>query len=153
MKITTKKTHLIFKMDHILYNFHTRIREEETIDPWTVSGILLSIHSPFVPVNPFDDALVLQNSVSRKKCIFSNLLIKPTARITMAYGKKNNKTGPRSQEMCKEWCLWNFSTTCVECYRGFTMIENSKLLCETKEPCRGNIGILIRCMKNCKPNC
>ncbi|GFU19097.1 uncharacterized protein NPIL_194451 [Nephila pilipes] len=50
----------ILKNDQDLYNFYTRIREEETVYPWTVSGIFLSIHSPFVPVNPFNDGAFLQ---------------------------------------------------------------------------------------------
>ncbi|GFS46738.1 hypothetical protein NPIL_498551, partial [Nephila pilipes] len=66
---------------------------------------------------------------------------------------KNNKTGPRSQEICKEWCLSNFLKTCGECYRGFTMIENSRILCGTREPCRGDFENLLKCLMNCKVNC
>ncbi|GFT85838.1 hypothetical protein NPIL_433411, partial [Nephila pilipes] len=58
--IISKKTYTILKNDQDLYNFYTRIREEETVYPWTVSGIFLSIHSPFVPVNPFNDGAFLQ---------------------------------------------------------------------------------------------
>ncbi|GFU43662.1 hypothetical protein NPIL_262121, partial [Nephila pilipes] len=37
--------------------------------------------------------------------------------------EKNNKTGPRSQEMCREWCWWNFFQSCEDCEQGLTMVE------------------------------
>ncbi|GFU02387.1 uncharacterized protein NPIL_319801 [Nephila pilipes] len=44
--------------------------------------------------------------------------------------KKNNKTGPRSQEMCRERCRWNFFKSCNGCENGFSMLEKPKRMCK-----------------------
>ncbi|GFT69084.1 hypothetical protein NPIL_7661 [Nephila pilipes] len=44
---------------------------------------------------------------------------------------KNNKTGPRSQEMCKEWCLWNYHKSCEDCETTLTMVEKPIKMCFT----------------------
>ncbi|GFT57332.1 hypothetical protein NPIL_449351 [Nephila pilipes] len=43
--------------------------------------------------------------------------------------RKNNKTGPRSQEMCKEWCKWNIYKSCNDCERGLSMLQKPKKVC------------------------
>ncbi|GFT83041.1 hypothetical protein NPIL_525761, partial [Nephila pilipes] len=44
--------------------------------------------------------------------------------------EKNNKTGPRSQEMCRQWCMWNFFKSCGDCENGFSMVEEPKRMCK-----------------------
>ncbi|GFS52296.1 uncharacterized protein NPIL_363561, partial [Nephila pilipes] len=44
--------------------------------------------------------------------------------------KENNKTGPRSQEMCRERCTWNFFKSCDGCEKGFSMVEKPKQMCK-----------------------
>ncbi|GFT01522.1 hypothetical protein NPIL_574831, partial [Nephila pilipes] len=39
-------------------SFITQIREYDTFYPWTVPRLLLSVHSPFVPIDPFDGELL-----------------------------------------------------------------------------------------------
>ncbi|GFU03386.1 hypothetical protein NPIL_683811 [Nephila pilipes] len=42
-------------------NFITVIPEFDSFYPWTVPRILLSVHSPFVPIDPFDGELLEKN--------------------------------------------------------------------------------------------
>ncbi|GFT26888.1 hypothetical protein NPIL_516711, partial [Nephila pilipes] len=42
-------------------NFFTVIPEFDSFYPWTVPRILLSVHSPFVPIDPFDGELLEKN--------------------------------------------------------------------------------------------
>ncbi|GFT69288.1 uncharacterized protein NPIL_364661 [Nephila pilipes] len=69
--------------------------------------------------------------------------------------KKNNKTGPRSQEMCKEWCKWNIYKACDDCARKPTMLQKPKKMCVTN-PCNNSPSeqeIVDTCKRSCKVNC
>ncbi|GFU41656.1 hypothetical protein NPIL_210311, partial [Nephila pilipes] len=44
--------------------------------------------------------------------------------------KQNNKTGPQSQEMCRERCRWNFIQSCNGCENGFSMVEKPNRMCK-----------------------
>ncbi|GFT29294.1 uncharacterized protein NPIL_583871 [Nephila pilipes] len=69
--------------------------------------------------------------------------------------KKNNKTGPRSQEMCKEWCLWNYYKSCGYCEKGLTMVEKPQKAC-INDDCHQDVklrGVLDECRRNCMVNC
>ncbi|GFU29472.1 uncharacterized protein NPIL_147261, partial [Nephila pilipes] len=112
-----------------LNNIFIIIRGEESINPRKGSGIFLSVHSPFVPVNPFEEGEFLQKGhiyyldIQMEE---EHLLESPYQTNCTDYvyiWEKNNKTGPRSQEMCREWCWWNFFQSCEDCEQGLTMVE------------------------------
>ncbi|GFT37766.1 hypothetical protein NPIL_414161, partial [Nephila pilipes] len=44
--------------------------------------------------------------------------------------EKNNKSGPRSQEMCREWCLINTLKPCIQCEEFLKMVEKPTRICE-----------------------
>ncbi|GBM96290.1 hypothetical protein AVEN_142051-1 [Araneus ventricosus] len=77
--------------------------------------------------------------------------------------KKNNKTGPRSQEMCKEWCSISYYRHCWGCTWAATMIENSEDSCLFGHPVTSQDDICVdenkgqrligECEKNCKVSC
>ncbi|GFT18837.1 uncharacterized protein NPIL_257451 [Nephila pilipes] len=70
--------------------------------------------------------------------------------------KKNNKTGPRSQEMCKEWCLLNYHKSCEDCEEKLTMVEKPIKPCSYIGVCRKDVNlnnILNECRRNCKLSC
>ncbi|GFT71527.1 uncharacterized protein NPIL_310831 [Nephila pilipes] len=149
-------------MSHNRLNaYYTSIREEEAFFPWRVPRILLSIHSPFVPINSFDEGVVLEKNhvyIVNMRMEEEHLLQSPYQTDCKDYEdlwKKNNKTGPRSQEMCKEWCLWNYYTSCGNCFQGLTMVEKPHRFC-TQNSCTSNAKIRVnlkKCRMNCKVNC
>ncbi|KAF8778719.1 hypothetical protein HNY73_015415 [Argiope bruennichi] len=74
-----------------------------------------------------------------------------------ALWEKNNRTGPRSKEMCQELCVKMSIAT--HCESRLTMLMNPKEICNTKG-CGGNRFFLSQdwdflenCMANCRPSC
>ncbi|GFU18856.1 uncharacterized protein NPIL_665821 [Nephila pilipes] len=160
-KIETTKSHASVGVI-ILNHFHSRIDFEETMYPWTVPQIILSIHSPFVPVYAFYEGEILQTDhvyMIKIRMEEEHLLESPYQTNCTDYDgiwEKNNKTGPRSQEMCREWCKWNYFKTYVDCNGGMIMIENSRNLCNTEENSLTyykDREVLENCLNNCKVNC
>ncbi|GFT69286.1 uncharacterized protein NPIL_364641, partial [Nephila pilipes] len=66
--------------------------------------------------------------------------------------KKNNKTGPRSQEMCREMCSRSYYKPCADCEAGLTMVEKPMRMCrfDSCEWDDNDFQILKSCEKNCK---
>ncbi|GFT64048.1 uncharacterized protein NPIL_250901 [Nephila pilipes] len=125
-----------FRIPNSMNGFVTEIRDYDTFFPWSVPRILLSVHSPFVPINPFDEGMILEKyheyyiNVRMEE---EHLLESPYQTNCTDYEdlwKKNNKTGPRSQEMCRERCRWNFFQSCNGCENGFSMVEKPKRMCK-----------------------
>ncbi|GFQ68789.1 uncharacterized protein TNCT_36741 [Trichonephila clavata] len=51
----------------------------------------------------------------------------------VATWKNNNKTGPRSQQMCRDICEQNFSNLCYGCEKGLKMFEKIENMCSPLE--------------------
>ncbi|GFU12064.1 hypothetical protein NPIL_9422, partial [Nephila pilipes] len=92
-----------FHSTHVLNTFEIEIRENETVYPWTVPQIMLSIHSPFDPVYPFYEAEYLK--------LGHMYLI--SIRI-----------------MCTDWCFWNYLKPCDYCDEGVIIEEKPIWICE-----------------------
>ncbi|GFU11002.1 uncharacterized protein NPIL_81841, partial [Nephila pilipes] len=118
-----------------LNEFYITIREEESVYPTTVPRIFLSVHSPFEPVYPFEEGEFLELGhmyILNIRMEEVHLLESPYQTNCADYEElweKNNKTGPRSQEMCKDWCLRNYFKPCLDCEDGLKMVEMPTRLC------------------------
>ncbi|GIY54177.1 hypothetical protein CEXT_466961 [Caerostris extrusa] len=136
----------------------------ETFHPWGEPGVIFTIHSPFVAVNPFLKGNVLRPGSSYNihvRLEEEHLLPHPYKTNCTDYEslwKSNNRTGPRSQQMCKENCMIYFSMTCYRCPYELIMYENpedrcnksSDLYCDRMEQM---LEELEECRDNCKPDC
>ncbi|KAF8796518.1 hypothetical protein HNY73_000883 [Argiope bruennichi] len=121
--------------------------KEETLYPWVESQVFLSIHSPLVPENPIQYGHALRSGYKYE--IFLRfeeeyLLPHPYATNCTDYDalwKKNNKTGPRSQEMCREFCEQTHRTP--HCYDE--EFKKSLELCKEncKPSCMDRIGVVL----------
>ncbi|GIY54180.1 uncharacterized protein CEXT_466981, partial [Caerostris extrusa] len=140
------------------------VEPEETFHPWGEPGVMFTIHSPFVAVNPF-----LKGNVLRPGSFYNihvrleeeHLLPHPYKTNCTDYEslwKSNNRTGPRSQQVCKENCMIYFSMTCYRCPYELIMYKNpedrcnksSDFYCDRKEKM---LEELEECRDNCKPDC
>ncbi|CAL1273857.1 unnamed protein product [Larinioides sclopetarius] len=123
----------------------------------------ISLHSPYVPVNPF--ILGKPMKLGHQYNIYirmdeERLLPHPYPTNCTDYlslWEKNNRTGPRSKEMCQEICVKMSLPSYCEIQQ--TMYRNPKEICNTMG-C-GNQRFLQEqdkeflrnCMNDCKPNC
>ncbi|KAF8796520.1 Amiloride-sensitive sodium channel subunit like protein [Argiope bruennichi] len=148
--------------DHMIKASMTQERED-TLYPWVDSQVFLSVHSPFVPDNPIQYGHALRSGYKYE--IFlrfeeEHLLPYPYDTNCTDYDavwKKNNKTGPRSQEMCREFCEQTHNMQCLGCEKYLTMFSYRwKYLCPKGMPYCDNEELkksFELCKKNCQPNC
>ncbi|GFS63408.1 uncharacterized protein NPIL_155112 [Nephila pilipes] len=147
-----------FHSTHVLNTFEIEIRENETVYPWTVPQIMLNIHSPFDPVYPFYEAEYLKLGhmyLISIRIEEEHLLEYPYQTNCTDYEylwEKNNKTGPRSQKMCTDWCFWNYLKPCDYCDEGVIIEEKPIWICEYVETCEYEEEDFDN-LKNCRSNC
>ncbi|GBN51618.1 hypothetical protein AVEN_268686-1 [Araneus ventricosus] len=129
--------------------------------PWSQDEIFLSVHSPFVPVNPLTQGHNLEPGVQYNVYVRleeEHLQPPPYKTNCMDYEalwNRNNKTGPRSQKMCEASCYLSYSRKHYGC-------ENAKLiLYEPENLCRLNVtnslqklhDVVEPCRRRCKQSC
>ncbi|KAF8778838.1 hypothetical protein HNY73_015524 [Argiope bruennichi] len=157
-----KKIHLgsRYKLDNFHhYDLYTD-RSERIIFPLKPS-FLFSIHSPFVPVNPASHGNVLQWGYSYKIYVRMGkvkLESYPYDTDCIDYEKlwrEKGKQGPRSQEMCKELCLYDIFQPYKNMTPEFEMLEYPLELCFGRgcQTSPEDREILERCRRDCKANC
>ncbi|GFT06568.1 uncharacterized protein NPIL_258461 [Nephila pilipes] len=148
--------------DQSVHDLIVYMRDEDTMFPWTVPRIFFSVHSPFVPNDPFEEGVKLEKNhdyLINIKMEEEHLLESPYPTNCTDYEElweKNNKTGPRSQEMCKEWCLRSYFKPCHVCWKVLTMLEEPTQICQKIEICYKDINLihtLNDCQRNCNLNC
>ncbi|KAF8778836.1 hypothetical protein HNY73_015522 [Argiope bruennichi] len=124
-------------------------------------SLSMSINSPFVPVNPFEQGNVLQRGYNYKIYVRLGkveLESYPYDTDCIDYGKlwrEKDKQGPRSQEMCKELCLHELFEQNKNITPEFEMLEYPLKVCFDWK-CRTSSEdskILESCKRNCKANC
>ncbi|GIY09472.1 uncharacterized protein CEXT_54431 [Caerostris extrusa] len=131
---------------------------------WADSQVYLSIHSPVVPSNPFMYGKPLRTGYQYDVYVRleeEHLLPPPYPTNCTDYDaiwRMNNKTGPRSQEMCREFCHRDYYNSFLQCETTMTMYENPKNICLHsififKTAPNGSKEALNLCLKNCKENC
>ncbi|GBM87255.1 hypothetical protein AVEN_184793-1, partial [Araneus ventricosus] len=124
-------------------------------------SVVLSIHSPFVPVNPLGQGSLLK--LGYKYNIYirleeEKLLPFPYETNCTNYEdlwSKSSRHTPRSQEMCKELCLHDLFEPNKNMTPEFEMLEYPLELCLAME-CQTSFEdrkVLERCRKDCKKSC
>ncbi|GBM96718.1 hypothetical protein AVEN_79647-1 [Araneus ventricosus] len=145
--------------------FKIRQDPKDAFFAWKEEQMFIAIHSPFVPVNPVMDGIAVQHGFEYDFHINleeEHLQPHPYRTNCTNYDEewaKNNRTGPRSQEMCKELCRLTFSRRCFGCETiRLTNINPRKACLEsfsdekvcTKE---AEFEKLYRCKDRCKKAC
>ncbi|XP_055925633.1 uncharacterized protein LOC129957368 isoform X1 [Argiope bruennichi] len=144
--------------------FRLKVRKEDIFFPWTGNQIFLSIHSPFVPVNPLLEGNYLKSGYEYNIYVrLDEEHLQPYPYETNctdydALWRKNNKTGFRSQEMCKAMCYLSYSRACFDCEKPKVMLYQPENLCSDQTEwsgCRDANATerLDDCRRNCKPAC
>ncbi|GBO05094.1 hypothetical protein AVEN_249602-1 [Araneus ventricosus] len=140
------------------------MRKDDIFFPWTGNQIFLSIHSPFVPVNPLLEGNHLKSGYEYNIYVrLDEEHLQPHPYETNctdydALWRKNNKTGPRSQEMCKALCYLSYSRACYDCEKPKVMLYRPENLCSDQiewSGCKDENATERRnaCRRNCNPAC
>ncbi|XP_055944617.1 uncharacterized protein LOC129975579 [Argiope bruennichi] len=141
------------QMQNEVIDYKITVHKNESFYPWTHPQIFLSIHSSLVPVNPLLEGIPLKTGHSYSIYIRleeEHLLASPYGTNCTDYDelwRKNNMTGPRSREMCRDMCMW-FSATnstikmVLPKYSSEAFTEMYKRWNSTDE-----------CMENCSTDC
>ncbi|GFX20394.1 transposable element Tcb2 transposase [Trichonephila clavipes] len=117
------------------YFVSVRPTYEELFYPWLTYQVFFAVHSPFVPINPFIYGRAMKPGYVYDIYIRveeEHLLPHPyrtNCTDYVAIWKKNNRTGPRSQQMCRDMCRKNYSKQCYGCEKGMTMFEKIEDMC------------------------
>ncbi|GFR02719.1 uncharacterized protein TNCT_701011, partial [Trichonephila clavata] len=156
-----------YKVFRILLN----LEKEELFYPWLTHQVFFAIHSPFVPINPFTDGRALKSGYRYNiniKLEEDHLLPHPYQTNCTDYEamwKRNNKTGPRSQQTCRDICRKNISKECYGCEKFMTMLEDSEKLCsplegwelsppiKCKKKFMKRLRNMMKCIDDCKEEC
>ncbi|GIY03586.1 uncharacterized protein CDAR_425821 [Caerostris darwini] len=152
--------------DEIIFRCDLNVREDDIFYPWAENYVSFSIHSPFVPPNPFYEGNSLQEGYAYIVSVnLEEEHLQPAPYPTdctdyIALWEKNNKTGPRSQEMCRAYCQLIYFRECVDCDLHQRVYTDSMKLCPMlmaatfSDPCTRERHKNIReCKMNCKPDC
>ncbi|XP_055946065.1 uncharacterized protein LOC129976482 [Argiope bruennichi] len=154
---------------YVIFSFKLKIPARDLLfDPWDKPKVFFALHSPFEPINPvYDGETFYMESdyvVEIERLEEDRLLPYPYQTNCMDYEalwESNNRTGPRSQEICLELCRGNYVTECKGCVAGMTMFDSLQNLCSnsTDYKCsnedldKGFIDKIQSCLVKCKPDC
>ncbi|GFR31126.1 uncharacterized protein TNCT_329081 [Trichonephila clavata] len=144
--------------------------EKEVFYPHSKPGILFAIHSPFEAVDPFKEGIFMKpGHLYRIKLemMREELLPHPYKTDCLNYTEKwlkAGRTGPRSQEMCRQKCLRDLFENCYNCtlieilYPKKTRICNKTLDEYDEISCPEanlfeNLVSMKSCYENCKDDC
>ncbi|GFS61447.1 uncharacterized protein NPIL_406462 [Nephila pilipes] len=137
-EVETTYSNETFRIPNSMNIFVAAIQDLDSFYPWTVPRLLLSVHSPFVPIDPVDEGVLLEKYHEyfiHLKLEEQHLLGSPYQTNCTDYEylwKKNNKTGPRSQEV--------FLETIIDSYlKAVHTVRNISLLI---------VPIFFRCADN-----
>ncbi|GIX81672.1 hypothetical protein CDAR_235441 [Caerostris darwini] len=151
------------KDEEVIFRCDLNVREDDMFYPWAENYVSFSIHSPFVPPNPFYEGNSLQEgyayivSVSLEEEHLQPAPYPTDCTDYEALWEKNNKTGPRSQEMCRAYCQLIYLRKCQDCDLYQRVYIDSMKLCpkSVKYPdsCDELRNDIDECKLNCKPEC
>ncbi|GIY67854.1 uncharacterized protein CDAR_576681, partial [Caerostris darwini] len=106
--------------------------EDEMFYPNSEPGVLFSIHSPFEAVNPFEKGIFMKPGFLYRISVElreEHLLPYPYKTDCMNYTEmwvNANRTGPRSQQMCRHRCLRNIMEHCYNCSHPLILYPSRK---------------------------
>ncbi|GIY88907.1 uncharacterized protein CDAR_108201 [Caerostris darwini] len=125
----------IFQKALTLYFIKLRLHPEDAFLPWDENQMIF-IHSPFVPISQFEVNFIKPkvDYIINIKMEEEHLLPHPYQTNCTDYEAlwlKNNKTGPRSKEMCIELCGIAASKNYSTCEFSRTMHETADSMCNS----------------------
>ncbi|GFT75332.1 uncharacterized protein NPIL_16491 [Nephila pilipes] len=140
--------------------FYLHLPRNESFFYMKLPVVLFSVHSPFIQDNPFimDNELKLGHEYEVKvRLEEEHLLPHPFPTNCTDYDdlwRKNNKTGPRSQEVCQKKCSDFFEEKCWEYASTLKSLRNNKTHTQDFSFCKKlDLEDVPRCKMNCKTNC
>ncbi|GIY13388.1 uncharacterized protein CDAR_422621 [Caerostris darwini] len=145
-----------------IFHYTLRMLREEEFHPWDLPQAFIAVHSPYVPSNPIADGSSMELGYEYELYVRleeNHLLPAPYQTNCTDYidlWRKNNRTGARSQAMCKELCTLKFSRDCFDCDRGLTMFRDHDKWCkEERFHCSLMKALALEksCQFSCNPDC
>nr|XP_042901205.1 uncharacterized protein LOC107452670 [Parasteatoda tepidariorum] len=144
--------------------------EEDAFDPDILPGIYFTVHSPYDAVNPFQIGHYMLPGRKYKITIRlkeEQLLPYPYKTDCNDYigmWNKNNRAGPRSKAMCKQKCIMDFMSNCINCTALVLSYPSDKeKICSKKDnaidpdyltkECMDQLNSVDSCMEACKEEC
>ncbi|KAF8776813.1 hypothetical protein HNY73_013757 [Argiope bruennichi] len=133
--LKTAKIDLSLFSDNVIGMYKLYISESESLYPWDRNRVFFAVHSPFMPINPLYEGIAIRPGYQyfvEVRLHKDYLLPYPYKTDCVNYNitwMKNNRSGPRSQDACKELCRSVFLKDCFGCDPGRIMIEDPADLC------------------------
>ncbi|GFT09097.1 uncharacterized protein NPIL_548631 [Nephila pilipes] len=144
--------------------------ENDLFDPDSKPGIIFAIHSPFEAIDPFEKGIFMKPGYLYRitlQMTQEELLPHPYKTDCLNYTEiwlKSDRTGPRSQEMCRYKCVRDAFEYCVHCTDIHILYPKKTRICETDKyenvcplvSSPGNLNLWDRmepCIRNCKDDC
>ncbi|GFT43023.1 uncharacterized protein NPIL_314951 [Nephila pilipes] len=144
---------------HFINYFNLKMPTNESLLYWSPPVVQFSVHSPFIEIGTISthELLLGHTYEINYRLEEEHLLPHPFPTDCTDYDelwRKNNKTGPRSQEVCENKCLDPFKEQCW----GYILASN---LCNNNESCKReyasckkmDLEEIPKCEMNCKANC
>ncbi|GFQ67583.1 uncharacterized protein TNCT_440611, partial [Trichonephila clavata] len=144
--------------------------EKELFYPNSKPGILFAIHSPFEAVDPFEEGIFMKPGYLYRitlQMMQEELLPHPYKTDCLNYTEKwlkADRTGPRSQEMCRHKCIRDVFENCFNCTDIHILYPKKTRICGMNELGKGcgsgkaiesqaQEKILKSCLQSCKDDC
>ncbi|CAL1274328.1 unnamed protein product [Larinioides sclopetarius] len=138
------------------------LSSDDQFIPGQKPGIYFSVHSPFVAANPFESGNFMKiGNIYKIHISMENEILLPYPYETncLNYTElwlKNNRTGPRIQEMCQHKCILDVASKILNCSTVFGLYPHDLRICSHEEVMK-NVDILLfhgyPCVQNCKDDC
>ncbi|XP_055926071.1 uncharacterized protein LOC129957654 [Argiope bruennichi] len=130
---------------------------------WSQDQVFFSVHSPFVPVNPLTEGDSLEPGFKYNVYIrLEEEHLRPPPYTTnctdyIDLWNRNNRTGARSQEMCKTICYLSYTRKCFGCEKAKLILYDPENLCPERLNTTGCpykfYAEVEPCKRRCKPSC
>ncbi|GFT75330.1 uncharacterized protein NPIL_16481 [Nephila pilipes] len=144
------------RITNFINNFNLKMPPNESVSYLSPPGVLFSVHSPFIQDNPLTsyNELILGHIYKIKVNLEEeHLLPHPFPTNCTDYDelwRKNNKTGPRSQDVCRNNCLDSFKERCWD----YPLAENDEGYTQDYSSCKKmDLEEIPNCEMNCKTDC
>ncbi|GFT75326.1 uncharacterized protein NPIL_16461 [Nephila pilipes] len=148
------------KISNFINHFNLKMPADESLLYWRPPVVIFSVHSPFIQNDPFEspNELLLGHKYEINiRLEEEHLLPHPFPTDCTSYEelwRKNNKTGPRSQEVCQNKCLDSFKEHCWEYLLTQILSEDNDTHTQENSSCKKmDLEEIPRCKMNCKGDC
>ncbi|XP_055932771.1 uncharacterized protein LOC129962800 [Argiope bruennichi] len=136
------------------------VSSKEQFIPGHRTGVHFAIHSPYEGYNPTQKGIFMKPGKTYKLYVSTEkelLLPYPYETDCIDYTEvweKNNRKGPRVQEMCQHKCLLDATSKHLNCSTVFTLYPNNQRICDSNEFMHNEtLKDFFRCFETCKNDC